>query len=128
MMNSTRAKIGFSCTNYFRSIVMLVFALITALNKFSFYSFRNIMFNLVLVITYHFDFRLQFDINKICIFQGLTEMVNFCRVIKCCWEMYEFNKCTTRLKMRHLWIVDAIPFVLAKLSLPFPSCSGFSEK
>ena len=64
MMNSARAKIGLSCTNYFMSIVILTFALITTLNKFHLYSLRNIMINLVLVIKYHFDFRLQFDNNK----------------------------------------------------------------
>ena len=63
-MNSTRAKIGLSCTNYFMSIVILAFALITTLNKFRLYSLRNIMINLVLVIKYHFDFRLHFDIIK----------------------------------------------------------------
>ena len=34
--------------------------------------------------------------------------------------------------MQHVWIVDfvlyAIPFALAKLPLPFPSCFGNSEK
>ena len=76
MMNSTRAKIGLSCTNYFMSIVILTFALITTLNKFHLYSLRNIMINLVLVIKYHFDFRLQFDNNKKkSIFRGLTEIL-----------------------------------------------------
>ena len=36
MINSTRQKIGFSYTNYFRSLVVLVFALVTALSKFQF--------------------------------------------------------------------------------------------
>ena len=45
----------------------------TALNKFCFRSHRNEIISLVLVITYHFDFQLKFDINKICIFQGFTE-------------------------------------------------------
>ena len=30
MIDSTREKVGFSCTNYFRSIVVLVFVLSTA--------------------------------------------------------------------------------------------------
>ena len=75
MINSTREKIEFSCTNCFRSTVLLVFALATALNKFCFRSLRNKMINLGLVIKYHFDFRLQFDINKKCIFQGFTEIL-----------------------------------------------------
>ena len=33
------------------------------------------MINLVMVIKYHFDFRLQFDINKNSIFQGFTEIL-----------------------------------------------------
>ena len=73
MSNSTREKIGFSCTNYFSSILVLVFALSAALNKFRFSSLRNKMINLVLLIIYHhFDFRLRFDINKKFIFQGFT--------------------------------------------------------
>ena len=60
MINSTREKIGFSCARYFRSILVLVFALATALNKFLFHSFGDKMINLVLVIKCHFDFRLQF--------------------------------------------------------------------
>ena len=75
MINSTRDKIGFNCTNYFRSIVVLVLALAIALNKFHFRSLRNKMINLVLVIKYHFDFRLLFDINKKYIFQGFTEIL-----------------------------------------------------
>ena len=75
MINSTREKIVFNCTNCSRSIVALVFALATALNKFRFHSIRNKMINLVLVIKYHFDFQLQFDINKKCIFQGFTEIL-----------------------------------------------------
>ena len=60
-----REKIEFSCANYFMSIVLLiVFALATALRKFHFHSPRNKNINLVPVIMYHFDFRLQFDINK----------------------------------------------------------------
>ena len=35
-----------------------------ALNKFRFHSLINKRINLVLVTKYHFDFRLQFDINK----------------------------------------------------------------
>ena len=49
---------------YFRSIVVLVFTLTTTLNKFRFHSLRNKMINLVLLIKYHFDFRLEFDIYK----------------------------------------------------------------
>ena len=60
----TREKIGCSCTNCFSSIVKLVFALVTVLNKFPFHSLRNRMINLVLGIKYDCDFRLQFDINK----------------------------------------------------------------
>ena len=52
MMNIMRAKIGFSCTNYFRLIAVLVFAVTTALNKFRFYSFKNKMINLFLMIKY----------------------------------------------------------------------------
>ena len=37
MMNSTVAKLEFSCTNYFRSVVVLLLALTTALNKFPLY-------------------------------------------------------------------------------------------
>ena len=33
------------------------------------------MINLVLLIKYRFDFRLQFDINKKCIFEGFTEIL-----------------------------------------------------
>ena len=66
MMNNTKEKIGFSCTNYCRPIVVLVFAPTTALNEFRFYS---------LVIKYHFDFRLQFDMNQKCIFQGFAEIL-----------------------------------------------------
>ena len=56
-------------------IVPLVFALATALSKFCFRSLRDKMINLVMVIKYHFDFRLQFDINKKSIFQGFTEIL-----------------------------------------------------
>ena len=62
MINSTREKIEFSFTHCFRSIVLLVFALATALSKFRFRSLRNKMINLVLVVKYHFDFLLQFDV------------------------------------------------------------------
>ena len=75
MITSTREKVVFSCTYYFSSIVALVFVLATALNKFCSRSLRTKMINLVLVITYHFDFQLQFDINKKCISQGFTEIV-----------------------------------------------------
>ena len=75
MINGTREEIEFSCTNCFRSIVLLVFVLATALCKFRFRPLRNKMINLVLVIKYHFDFRLQFDINKKCIFQRFTEIL-----------------------------------------------------
>ena len=75
IMNSTRPKIGFSCTNFLRSIVVLVFAIISALHNFRSYSFRNKMINLVLLIKYRFDFRLQFDINKKCISEGFTEIL-----------------------------------------------------
>ena len=56
MIYNTRGKIGFSCINYFRSIVVIVFALATTLNKFRFRFLRNKIINLVLVIKYHFDF------------------------------------------------------------------------
>ena len=49
MTNNIREKIGFSCTNYFRPIVVIVFALATTLNKFCFRSLRNKITNLVLV-------------------------------------------------------------------------------
>ena len=74
-VNSAGAKIGFTCGNYFWSMVVLVFVLNNALNKFRFNSLRNKMINLILVIMYYFDFRLQFDINKKCIFQGFTEIL-----------------------------------------------------
>ena len=63
---STTEKIEFRRTNYFRSIFVLVFALATALNKFHFRfrSLRKKRINFVLVIKYHINFRLQFDINK----------------------------------------------------------------
>ena len=64
MTKSTREKVGFSCTNYLRPIVVLIFALATALNKFRFHSLRNKIINLVLVIKYHINVRLQFEINK----------------------------------------------------------------
>ena len=51
IINSTREKAGFNCIN-------------NALNAFHFHSFRNKIINLVLVIKYHFDFRLQFDVNE----------------------------------------------------------------
>ena len=51
MINSTRKKTGLNCTN-------------NSLNKFHFHSFRNKIINLVLVIKYHFDFRLQFNVNE----------------------------------------------------------------
>ena len=70
-----RVDVGFSCTNFLRSIVVLVFAIISALHNFRSYSFRNKMINLVLLIKYRFDFRLQFDINKKCIFEGFTEIL-----------------------------------------------------
>ena len=76
MMNSMRAKIGFNCTNYIRSIVALVNHANTALNKFHFRSLRNKMINLVPVVKYHFDFQLLFDISKKkCIFQGFIEIL-----------------------------------------------------
>ena len=49
MINNAREKIGFSCTNYFRPIFVLVFDLITTLNKFCFHSRRNKKISLVLV-------------------------------------------------------------------------------
>ena len=75
VMNSARAKIGFSCSNHFRSIVVIVFALITALTNFCFHLTRNKMIKLVLVINYDLEFRLQFDINKKSIFQSFTEIL-----------------------------------------------------
>ena len=74
MITSMREKIGFSYTDYFKSIVVLAFALATALHKLHFCSLRNKMVNLVLMIKYHSDFRLQFDIKKR-IFQGFTEIL-----------------------------------------------------
>ena len=56
-------------------IVLLVFALAPALSKFCFRLLRDKIINLVMVIKYHFDFRLQFDINKKYIFQGFTEIL-----------------------------------------------------
>ena len=75
MINSTRDKIEFSCFKCFMSIILLVFALAAAPSKFRFRSLRNKMINFVLVIKDHFDFRLQFDINKKCIFEGLAEIL-----------------------------------------------------
>ena len=55
----------------------------TALNKFCLRSHRNEIMSLVLVITYHFDFQLKFDINKMRLFQGFTEtLLNNGNVIK----------------------------------------------
>ena len=71
IINNTKEKIGSCCTNYFRPIVVLVFAVATALNKFGFRSLRKNTTNLVLG---HFDFRLQFCNNKKCIFQGFTRI------------------------------------------------------
>ena len=59
MINSTKEKIE----------------LATGLSKFSFHSLRAKMINLVMMIKYHFDFRLQFDINKKSILQGFTEIL-----------------------------------------------------
>ena len=73
MINTTREKIDLSCANCFRSIVLLAVALTTARSKLRFRSLRNKMINLVLDTKYHFDFRLQFDINKKCVFQGLQK-------------------------------------------------------
>ena len=112
MMNSMRAKIGFNCTNYIRSIVALVNHANTALNKFHFHSLRNKMINLVPVVKYHFDFQLLFDISKKNAFSKV--LLKSCLLmvhattwhnLKCCWETHEFNKYTTRLKMQHLWIL-----------------------
>ena len=50
MMNSARQKVGFSCNDYFRSIVVLVFAPATALNKFRFRFLGNKIINLVPVM------------------------------------------------------------------------------
>ena len=119
MINTTREKIELSCTNCFRSIVLLVFALTTAWSKFRFRSLRNKMINLVLDIKYHFDFWLQFDINKKCIYQGFTEIsvqlhdITLCRGINCSWESYEFNKCTISLKIQQLRIEDLNFFVIS---------------
>ena len=44
-----------------------LFEFTTGLTKSRFHSLRNKMISSVLVINYHFDFRLQFDIKKICI-------------------------------------------------------------
>ena len=41
MTNNTREKIGFSCTNCFRPLVVLIFVQATALNKFCFRLLRN---------------------------------------------------------------------------------------
>ena len=49
IINSTAEKIGFSCTNCFRPLVLLVFALATALSKFRFRSLRSKIINLVLI-------------------------------------------------------------------------------
>ena len=49
MINNTTEKIGFTCANYFRPIVVLVFTLAIALNKLCFRSLRNKMTTLVLV-------------------------------------------------------------------------------
>ena len=62
MTNSTREKVEVSCFKCFMLIILLVFALATALSKFRFRSLRNKMINLVLVVKYHFDFLLQFDV------------------------------------------------------------------
>ena len=96
MINSTREKIE----------------LATLLSKFCFRSLRDKMINLVMVIKYHFDFRLQFDFNKKSIFQGFTEILlnnGTCNyMINCSWETYELNKCAISLKMQLLMIVVLI--------------------
>ena len=57
-------------------ILALLFVLATTLSKFCFRSLRKKIINLLLVIIkYHFDFRLQFGINKKYIFQGFTEIL-----------------------------------------------------
>ena len=86
------------------------------------------MINLVMVIKYHFDFRLRFDINKKSIFQAFTEILlnngtcNYRHNLLLSDQLflgYEFNKCTISLKMQQLMIVEfnfyVIPFVLANL-------------
>ena len=129
LINSKRAKIEFSCTNCFREIVALGFALATAQSKFFFRSLRNKMINLVLVIRYQFDFRLRFDIDKKFIFEVLpksclvmvraTTWHNFLSSDQLPLETYEFYKCTISLKMyQQLRIVDfvfnVIPLVFSK--------------
>ena len=52
MINITKEKQGLRCTDYLRPIVLLVFALVTTLNKFCFRTFRKKMINLVLVSLY----------------------------------------------------------------------------
>ena len=64
MINSTREQIEFSYTNLLQVVVLLVFALATALIKFCFRLLKDKVINLVMVMKYHFDFRLQFDIIK----------------------------------------------------------------
>ena len=129
-VNSMRAYTGFSCTNYFWSIVLLIFAHTTTLNKFHFHSLRKKMINVFLVMKYHLDFPLQFDIGQNIFQIFITILLNngTCNYMtqisvkasnKYCWKMYGINKCTIRLKMQHLWIVDfvfhLIPFVSAYL-------------
>ena len=75
MINSTREKIEFSCTNCFRSTVLLVFALATALNKFCFRSLRNKWSIYVWWLSITLIFVCSLTSIKKCIFQGFTEIL-----------------------------------------------------
>ena len=99
MINSTREKIMFICTNCFRSIVALVFALATALSKFRFRSPKNKTINLVLVIKYHFNCWLQFDVNKKSIFQGFTKILIIVRATT--WHNFLLSD---QLLLGNLWV------------------------
>ena len=76
MINGKREKIEFSCTNCFRSVVLLVFVLSTALSMSYFSSLtKKKIINLVLVIKYYFDVRFQFDmVFKNAFFKVFTEV------------------------------------------------------
>ena len=103
--DNTREKIGFHCTNYFRSIVVLVLVLATALSKFCFRSYRNKMINLVLV-----SFRFA-----IAVLHQYMTTCNYMTYIYLEWSKYCFSKYTIRLKMKELRVVDFVFLVILSI-------------
>ena len=114
--NSTIKKIGFRCTKCFRSVVVLVFALAPALNKFRFCSLRKKMINLVgwLSITLVFGCRLTSIkcLIEISLNSSFWNYMTKLSVINCSCETYEYIKCTIRLMIQQLRIVDIVFYVI----------------